>query len=309
MREIVTAALQMGPIQKADTRKDVVERKIALLDRAKDAGATLAVFPELALTTFFPRWYMEDQADVDSWFETELPSAETRPLFDRAKAYGIGMYLGYAEKTQDGQHFNTSILVSPQGDIIGKYRKVHLPGHADYDTGRAFQHLEKRYFEPGDLGFPVWRSQGGILGMCICNDRRWPETYRVMGLQGVELVMLGFNTPAVNSQMSQEGPEDRLFHHRLSVQAGAYQNATWVIAVAKAGVEDGHPLIGGSLIVDPNGKIVAESKTEDDEILVHACDLDLCNFGKETIFDFARHRRVEHYGLITERTGTVLPPE
>ncbi|WP_422040975.1 N-carbamoyl-D-amino-acid hydrolase [Roseibium sp.] len=309
MREIVTAALQMGPIQKADTRKDVVERMIALLDRAKDAGATLAVFPELALTTFFPRWYMEDQAEVDSWFETELPSAETRPLFDRAKAYGIGMYLGYAEKTPDGHHFNTSILLSPQGDIIGKYRKIHLPGHADYDTKRAFQHLEKRYFEPGDLGFPVWRSQGGILGMCICNDRRWPETYRVMGLQGVEMVMLGFNTPAVNSQMSQEGPEDRLFHHRLSVQAGAYQNATWVIAVAKAGVEDGHPLIGGSLIVDPNGKIVAESKTEDDEILVHACDLDLCNFGKETIFDFARHRRIEHYGLITERTGTVLPPE
>ncbi|WP_434055161.1 MAG: N-carbamoyl-D-amino-acid hydrolase [Roseibium sp.] len=309
MREIVTAALQMGPIHKAETRKDVVERMIALLDRAKDAGATLAVFPELALTTFFPRWYMEDQADIDSWFETEIPSAETRPLFDRAKAYGIGMYLGYAEKTPDGQHFNTSILVSPQGDIIGKYRKVHLPGHSEYDTDRAFQHLEKRYFEPGDLGFPVWRSQGGILGMCICNDRRWPETYRVMGLQGVEMVMLGFNTPAVNSQMSAEGPEDRLFHHRLSVQAGAYQNATWVIAVAKAGIEDGHPLIGGSLIVDPNGKIVAESSTETDEILVHACDLDLCTFGKETIFDFARHRRIEHYGLITERTGAELPPE
>lgn len=308
MREIVTAALQMGPIQKAETRKDVVERMIALLDKAKEAGATLAVFPELALTTFFPRWYMEDQSDVDSWFETEMPSAATRPLFDRAKAYGIGMYLGYAEKTPDGHHFNTSILVSPQGDIVGKYRKIHLPGHSEYDDSRAFQHLEKRYFEPGDLGFPVWRNQGGILGMCICNDRRWPETYRVMGLQGVEMVMLGFNTPAVNSQMSAEGPEDRLFHHRLSVQAGAYQNATWVIAVAKAGIEDGHPLIGGSLIVDPNGKIVAESTTEDDEILVHACDLDLCTFGKETIFDFARHRRIEHYGLITQRTGAEQPP-
>lgn len=308
MREIVTAALQMGPIQKAETRKDVVERMIALLDRAKDAGATLAVFPELALTTFFPRWYMEDQAEVDRWFETDMPSEETRPLFDRARDYGIGLYLGYAEKTSDGHRYNTSILVSPQGDIVGKYRKVHLPGHSEFDTGRAFQHLEKRYFEPGDLGFPVWRSQDGILGMCICNDRRWPETYRVMGLQGVEMVMLGFNTPAVNSQMSEEGPEDRLFHHRLSVQAGAYQNATWVIAVAKAGVEDGHPLIGGSLIVDPNGKIVAESKTEADEMLVHACDLDLCNFGKETIFDFARHRRIEHYGLITERTGAEMPP-
>lgn len=307
MRELVTAALQMGPIQKSDRRQDTVDRMIALLDQAKAAGATLAVFPELALTTFFPRWYSENQADVDCWFETEMPSPDTKPLFDRAKELGIGFYLGYAEKTPDGQYFNTAILVSPTGEIIGKYRKIHLPGHAEYDPERSFQHLEKRYFEPGDLGFPVWHSQGGLLGMCICNDRRWPETYRVMGLQGVEMVMLGFNTPSVNAQLSAEGPEDRLFHHRLSVQAGAYQNATWVIAVAKAGVEDGHPLIGGSLIVDPNGKIIAESKTEADEMLVHACDLDLCTFGKKTIFDFARHRRIEHYGLITEQAGVVLP--
>ena len=130
-------------------------------------------------------------------------------------------------------------------------------------TERAFQHLEKRYFEPGDLGFTVWRTMGGIFGMAICNDRRWPETYRVMGLQGVEMVLLGYNTPSVNSQKSEEGPEKRLFHNRLSVQAGAYQNSTWVVAVAKAGVEDGHPLFGGSLIVDPDGEIVAEAKTEE----------------------------------------------
>ena len=109
------------------------------------------------------------------------------------------------------------------------------------------------------------------------------------------MVMLGFNTPSVNSQRSDEGPEDRMFHHRLSLQAGAYQNATYVVAVAKAGVEDGHPLIGGSMIVDPNGKVVAETATEADEMIVHACDLDECNFGKSTIFDFKRHRRIEHY--------------
>jgi predicted amidohydrolase len=150
---------------------------------------------------------------------------------------------------------------------------------------------------------------GGIFGMAICNDRRWPETYRVMGLQGVEMVLLGYNTPSVNSQKSEEGPEKRLFHNRLSVQSGAYQNSTWVVAVAKAGSEDGFPLIGGSLIVDPNGEIVAEATTEDDELLVHACDLDATVFGKNTIFDFARHRRIEHYGLITSRVGAVPPPE
>lgn len=309
MREVVTASLQMGPIQRAESRAEVIARMIELLDEAKRAGATLAVFPELTFTTFFPRWYMEDAAEVDGWFEREVPNADIEPLFTRAREHGIGMYVGYAEITPQGRHFNTSILTSPDGEIIGKYRKVHLPGHDEYDTERAFQHLEKRYFEPGDLGFPVWHSQGGIMGMCICNDRRWPEVYRVMGLQGVEMIMLGFNTPSVNSQRPDEGLEDRLFHHRLSVQSGAYQNSTWVVATAKAGLEDGHPLTGGSLIVDPNGKIIAETKTEDDEMIVHACDLDACNFGKQTIFDFARHRRIEHYGLITGQTGVKVPDQ
>jgi predicted amidohydrolase len=309
MRVINVAAAQMGPIQKADSREAVVKRMIALMDEAKARGADLIVYPELALTTFFPRWYMEDQAEVDAWFEREMPNAATKPLFERAAQHGIAMNFGYAELTPDGHHFNTCILTDKSGKIIGKYRKIHLPGHSEFEAKRAFQHLEKRYFEPGDLGFNVWRALGGVLGMAICNDRRWPETYRVMGLQGVEMVLIGYNTPSFNAESREEAPETRLFHNRLSLQAGAYQNATWVVGVAKAGVEDGFPLFGGSLIIDPNGLIVAEAKTEDDELLVHACDLDATLLGKTTIFNFAAHRRIEHYGLITSRTGAVSPPE
>jgi N-carbamoyl-D-amino-acid hydrolase len=308
MSRIVTvAAAQLGPIQKADSRESVVARMIALMEQAKARGATFIVYPELALTTFFPRWYEEDRAKMDHWFEAAMPGPATQPLFDRAKALGMAMSFGYAELTPDGHHFNTSILVDREGRIAGKYRKIHLPGHVEYDTERSHQHLEKRYFEPGDLGWPVWKFEGGLMGMAICNDRRWPETYRVMGLQGVEMVVLGFNTPSVNAQRGGEGIEDRLFHHRLSCQAGAYQNATWVVAVAKAGTEDGNHLMGGTLIVDPNGHIVGELPHEDDGVLVHACDLDDTKFGKDTIFDFKRHRRVEHYGLITERTGVGEP--
>jgi predicted amidohydrolase len=308
MRVITVGAAQMGPIQKAESRQAVVARMLALMDEAKAQGCDLIVYPELALTTFFPRWYIEDQAEIDQWFEREMPNAATRPLFERAREHGMGMSFGYAELTPDGHRFNTCILTDKAGRILGKYRKVHLPGHAEYDPERSFQHLEKRYFEPGDLGFGVWRALGGVIGMCICNDRRWPETYRVMGLKGVEMILLGYNTPSVNSQKAQEGPEKRLFHNRLSVQAGAYQNSTWVVAVAKAGVEDGHPMIGGSVIVNPDGEIVAEARTEADELLVHACDLDDTVFGKTTIFDFARHRRIEHYGLICSQTGAVPPP-
>lgn len=300
------AGAQLGAIQKADSRESVIKRMIALLDEAASKGADLVVYPELALTTFFPRWYMEDQAEIDFWFETEMPNAATQPLFDRARELNIAITFGYAEKTPDGHYYNTSIITDRQANIVGKYRKIHLPGHSEYDTERAFQHLEKRYFEPGDMGFNVWRNEGVIMGMAICNDRRWPETFRCLGLQGVELVTIGYNTPSVNAQMSAEGLEKRLFHSELSLQAGAYQNATYVAGIAKAGVEDGHPLMGGSIIVDPDGFILARAVTEEDELIIAECDFAKCDFGKKTIFDFERHRRIEHYGRITSQTGVIV---
>jgi predicted amidohydrolase len=129
----------------------------------------------------------------------------------------------------------------------------------------------------------------------------------VLGLQGVEMVVLGSNTPSANVQNRDEGLAKRMFHHKLSLQAGAYQNSTWVVAVAKCGVEDGHHCMAGTVIVNPDGEIVAETSTEDDELLAHDCDLDATRFAKETMFDFARHRRIEHYGLIATQTGIVPP--
>jgi len=309
MTKLNVGAAQLGPIQASDSREHVVSRLVTLLDEAKSRGVDLLVYPELALTTFFPRHYAADRSTMDRWFEREIPGAETTLLFERARALGIGICLGYAELTPEGRHFNSSILVDNQGELVGKYRKIHLPGHVDHDPTRTFQHLEKRYFEPGDLGFPTVDAFGGRLGMLICNDRRWPEGYRVMGLQGVELVMLGYNTPSTNPQRPSEAADRRLFHHRLSVQAGAYQNSTWAVAVAKCGTEDGHHMIGGSLIVNPDGEIVAESQTEEDELLVHEIDLAATRFGKTTMFDFARHRRVEHYGLITAVAASRPPTE
>lgn len=306
MTQLVVGAAQMGAIQRAETRETVVARMIALLEQAAARGVEMLVYPELALTTFFPRWFMEDQAEVDAFFEREMPNGATAPLFARARALNIAITFGYAELTPEGRHFNTSIVTDRAGAIVGTYRKIHLPGHEEYDPSRAFQHLEKRYFEPGDLGFPVWRNEGVVMGMAICNDRRWPETYRCLGLQGVELVTIGYNTPSVNSQRGAEGVEKRLFHSDLSLQAGAYQNATYVVGVAKAGVEDGHPLMGGSIIVDPDGFVLARAATEEDELILAPCDFSACAFGKATIFDFARHRRPEHYGRITAQAGATV---
>ncbi len=306
MRIVNVAAAQMGAIQKDESRTAVVERMLALMREAR--GSDLIVYPELTLTTFFPRYFSDQREEIDQWFERSMPNDVTRPLFELSAELRMGMSFGYAELTPDGHHFNTTILTDKDANIIGKYRKVHLPGHSEVDDTRSHQHLEKFYFEPGDLGFPVFRTQNGIFGMAICNDRRWPETYRVMGLQGVEMILLGYNTPSVNSQKNAEGSEKRIFHSNLVVQSGAYQNSTWVVSVAKAGNEDGHPLIAGSIIANPDGEVVAKAMTEDDELFTHACDLDDTVFGKQTIFDFARHRRTEHYGRIVTQTGVELPP-
>ena len=161
--------------------------------------------------------------------------------------------------------------------------------------------------EPGNEGgFKVWRALGGIIGMCICNDRRWPETYRVMGLQGVEMVLLGYNTP-VHNPPAPEHDALSLFHNHLSMQAGAYQNGTYVVGVAKCGVEEGVAMIGGSAIVAPSGEIIAQCTSEGDELAVARCDLDRCASYKTTTFNFAVHRQPELYRRIVDQKGAVDP--
>ena len=301
-RSLPLAVAQLGPIARDESRTSAVKRMITLLQKAEAAGSKLVVFPELALTTFFPRWYFENQADVDAFFETDMPNADTEPLFDAAARAGIAFYLGYAELIYDNdtiRRFNTSILVDQAGEIVGKYRKIHLPGHREHEPDFPFQHLEKRYFETGDLGFPVFNTLNTTLGMCICNDRRWPETYRMLGLQGVELVLLGYNTP-VHYPRAPELDHLQDFHNHLSLQAGAYQNGTWVAAAAKAGREENCDLIGGSCIVAPSGEIVARCETLADELITWDCDLNLCQTIQNNIFNFALHREPENYGLIVQ---------
>jgi predicted amidohydrolase len=308
-RTAVVAAAQMGPIERDEPRQSTVARMVSMMRQAKERGANLIVFPELALTTFFPRYWMENEVDVDAFFERDMPGPATQPLFDEAAKLGVGFYLGYAELAEEKgrtRHFNSSIIVDRKGNIAGKYRKVHLPGHHEYESWRPFQHLEKAYFEPGNLGFPVFNTMEGIMGMCICNDRRWPETYRCMGLQDVEIIMLGYNTPRHFPQ----APEvDRLqdFHNHLSLQAGAYQNGSWVIGVAKAGVEDGCELIGQSVIVAPTGEIVAMTSTMGDEIIVAECDLDRAARARKARWNWDYNREPRHYGIIVDGPGRSAP--
>ena len=305
-RSFILAAAQLGPIARDEPRQSAVARMVTLMREAHRRGATLVVFPELALTTFFPRWYIEDEAELDSYYETEMPNVAVRPLFDAAAELGVGFYLGYAELLREEggakRRFNTSIIVDETGAIIGKYRKIHLPGHREHEPWRPFQHLEKRYFEHGDLGFPVFQGFGGTVGMCLCNDRRWPETFRVLGLRGAELVMLGYNTP-VHYPPAPEHDHLQDFHNHLCMQAGAYANGCWVVAVAKAGREEDCDLISGSCIIAPTGEIVARTQGFGDELALAEIDLDRCAEIRKNIFNFALHREPGDYAPICAPKG------
>jgi len=303
-RTLTVGAAQLGPIARDQTRADVVPRLLALLHEGAVAGCELVVFPELALTTFFPRWYTDDIAGHDHFYETDMPSDETRPLFDAAKQLGVGFALGYAELTGDGHRYNTTVLVERDGAIVGTYRKTHIPGHEDNEPWRDFQHLERRYFEESPEGFHVWEAFGGRIGIATCNDRRWPETYREMGLQGVEMILIGYNTPI---HYPPDPSQDRLqgFHNHLVMQSGAYQNGTWVVGVAKGGTEEGVASLAESSIIAPSGEIVAQAATDGDELVVAEADLDRCAHYKDTVFDFDRYRRPEMYARITSQKGAV----
>src|SRR3954469_6890781 len=125
MRKLKIASAQLGPLHLADTRTSATKRLVNLMREAHGMGAKFVVFPELAFTTFFPRYWYESQAEADGrFYEAAIPSADTQPLFDAAKKLGIGFYIGYAELTQEEgrtRRFNTAILVAPDGTIAGKY--------------------------------------------------------------------------------------------------------------------------------------------------------------------------------------------
>jgi N-carbamoyl-D-amino-acid hydrolase len=307
-RFLTLAACQTGPIQRSASRRETVGRLVHLLERAAAAGAELAVFPEMALTTFFPRWQLDDPREVDAFYETEIPGPLTQPLFDAARRLGIGFALGFAELALEQgrkRRFNSMCLAGADGAVIGRFRKIHIPGSEAAESG-VTTHLERRYFEPGDLGFPVYSFRGVRIGMSLCNDRRWPETYRMLCLNGAQVVLIGYNTPVV----LEEAPalaHLRMFHNHLPMQAGAYQNTLWVAAAAKAGLEDGQPLIGGSCIIAPTGEMAALATSIEDEVVVHRADLDLIAVCQRVNFDFARYRRPSEYALIAERAGPVLP--
>ena len=283
-RYMKVAAAQMGPNNEGTPREAIVERMLVLLEQAARDGVELLVYPEMALTTYFPK---KIRTDVDQFFETEVPPKALEPLLRRATAARIAVHVGFCEKA-DGKYFNSALLTDRDGRLCGTFRKIHLPGTKAPD-GFA-QVYEPYYFAHGDTGYRVWDCAGTKIGIAICQDRRYPESYRALALQGAEIILIGYNTPI--SALA-------LDLNELCLRAGAYANACWVVGVAKAGIEDGLELIAGSSVISPQGQVVARAVTTGDELIAARIDLDQM-LPVRRRWNFLGRRQPQHYGVLLQ---------
>lgn len=329
VRKMKVAAAQIGAVDWDTPVKEVVNRMMELLDEAHQKEVELVNYPELTLTTFFPRHLIPFGPDLDNFFLRGdiTENDDLKPFFCMAKRHKIAVCVGYAELTEEGEHFNSSVTVSGDGKILKKYRKTHVPGDLEPVDGIETQSLEKRYFLPGNLGFPAFRlpdtsaesaDEGEpVVGMLICNDRRWPESWRSYGLQKVDIVLVGYNTPNKSAGLDGvEIPSDdvaahermAIKHHNLCLCYNSYVNCTYAISSARTGYDDGkYGMIAASSIISPWGDIIASAQTNGDELVVATIDLDLCEGTRKRVFDFSRHRVPEMYSLLTEQRGAIAP--
>ena len=281
-RPINVAAAQLGP--SSPSKAETVERMVALMEKAGKQGVDFLSFPELSLTPYFATKVRESW---DEFFDNTLPSPVTLPLFKAARRTHMHFVLPYAERENNG-YYNTAALIDPEGIILGKYRKTHIPGTVE-PRWEGLNILEKRYFSFGNLGFPVFSTPKAQVGTIICYDRRFSEGYRSLALEGAEIICVPYNTPTFGKppEVGQETSE-------VLLRAAAIENMVFIIAVGKAGVEDGAEYIGGSQIISPSGKVLAKAQTAGDELVVAAIDLADITELKEK-WDLLADRRPQEY--------------
>lgn len=281
---IRAAALQLGPA--SATIATTTKRILDLIDAAARDKVTLAVLPELALTPYFAAAVREDLTPFTSVPENKQA---VEAIAERAAGHGMAIVIPFAEQTNEGL-FNAMVFYDDKGACQGTFRKVHIPGKVAPDPDKPLNILEKRYFTPGDLPFGAFDMGAVKAGGLICYDRRFPESYRALSLNGADLICVGYNTPVM--------PGGTLKGARraseLAICGGAYSTATHAIAAGKAGVEGGTRFIGGSFICGPDGAILTRAKSQGDEVV--AADLDMAAQARlRERWDFATNRRPDAY--------------
>ncbi|MCC7191438.1 MAG: carbon-nitrogen hydrolase [Phycisphaeraceae bacterium] len=289
--------VRLGLIQHASpgfNKARNLNKAIAMIRDAAGRGAQVVATQELFLTSYF----CQIESDERFKLAESIPGPTTQKLGELAKRLKIYLTASLFEKRAAGVFHNTSVMISPSGEIVGKYRKMHIP-----DDPRFF---EKYYFTPGDLGWQTqtlsWRrpkNQEVKTGMLVCWDQWYPEAARLTALHGAQIIFY----PTAIGWYHKETPFDRKQQKEAwqTIQrAHAIANGVFVAAINRVGVEDDLEFWGGSFIADPGGVIIAQAGDRDEEVLTADCPLDRMDEIRQG-WPFLRDRRIDAYGQITKR--------
>jgi beta-ureidopropionase len=262
-------------------KDEAVDKHVGLIAKAAADGAQITCLQEI----FHGPYFCAEQDP--KWYATAEP--EDGPIVTRmrelARQHQMALVVPWFEEAQTGVYYNSAAVIERDGSLLGKYRKTHIP-----QVAPCF--YEKYYFKPGNLGYPVFDTSVGRVGLIICYDRHFPEVARQVGLKGAELV---FNPSATVESLSK-------YLWELEQPAHAVANGYWIAAINRVGVEapvNPNKFYGSSYFCDPRGQIVAKASDSEDEVLVADLDLDKIREVRNT-WQFLRDRRPETYHELTE---------
>lgn len=264
-------------------KDEALAKHVEMIEQAAGQGAQVVCLQEIFFGPYFcaqqePKWFQTAEPD-------DGPTVET--MREVARKHELVLVVPFFEKELEGVFYNTAVVIDADGSVAGKYRKTHIP-----QVGPIF--WEKYFFKPGNLGYPVFDTRVGRIGVFICYDRHFPEPARMLGLHGAQLT---FNPSATIESLSR-------YLWELEQPAHAVANGFFVGAVNRVGEElvEGARFYGSSYFCDPRGQIIAQASDRDDEVLV--ADLDLAMIDEvRTTWQFFRDRRPETYAEL----GALLP--
>ena len=291
MRELRIGFLQQH--NTADTKDNILRLGEGITDLAK-RGAKLIVLQELHNTLYFCQ-----TEDVDLFDLAEpIPGPSTTFYCELAKKLGVVIVASLFEKRASGLYHNTAVVIESNGEIVGKYRKMHIPDDPAY--------YEKFYFTPGDMGFHPIQTSVGKLGVLVCWDQWYPEAARLMAMQGAEMLIYPTAIGYADNDTPEEQQRQRMAWQTV-MRGHAVANGLPVIAVNRVGFEPdpsgqtaGIQFWGTSFVAGPQGEIIYEASTDDEENIVVEMDMDRSEQVRRW-WPFLRDRRIDAYGDITKR--------
>ena len=288
--------LKVGLIQQAcsangyDNRQRLAEH----IGAAAKEGAQLVVLQELHNTPYFCQVENVDNFDLAE----PIPGPSTDFFGELARQHGIVLVISLFERRAPGLYHNTAVVLEKDGTIAGKHRKMHIPDDPAY--------YEKFYFTPGDMGFHPITTSVGKLGVQVCWDQWYPEGARLMALQGADLLI--YPTAIGYESSDTPGEQTRQREAWTTVQRGhAVANGLPVITVNRVGHEadpsgqtKGITFWGSSFVAGPQGELLAQASTQDEEVVVVTVDLHRSECVRRW-WPFLRDRRIEAFADLTRR--------